>query len=227
MASGTEDQLSAKIARFHQLKRRNVDAVRRNHKAVIEEDRLSKLPRNHERKQERLENRKQMEEKKKEAEDAGIDFERLRNLDYSAEECDRWNRRLKRNARNDQSCDFEDYTMRQYHGYTKKCRTSIDMEQYELMKSKMRSTDFYPSADNLNHWTHRPKKEDIDRLTNELNKQAMRRVKSLVRRRGITNINGDIDYINEKNRVFNETVERFYGTYTAEIKQNLERGTAV
>lgn len=37
----------------------------------------------------------------------------------------------------------------------------------------------------------------------------------------------DIDYINERNMKFNKKLERFYGTYTAEIKQNLERGTAV
>ena len=37
----------------------------------------------------------------------------------------------------------------------------------------------------------------------------------------------DIDYINERNMNFNKKLERFYGTYTKEIKDNLERGTAV
>jgi len=37
----------------------------------------------------------------------------------------------------------------------------------------------------------------------------------------------DIDYINERNMKFNKKLERFYGKYTAEIKQNLERGTAI
>lgn len=37
----------------------------------------------------------------------------------------------------------------------------------------------------------------------------------------------DIDYINERNMKFNQKLERFYGKHTAEIKQNLERGTAV
>jgi len=37
----------------------------------------------------------------------------------------------------------------------------------------------------------------------------------------------DIDYINERNMKFNKKLERFYGKYTTEIKQNLERGTAV
>ena len=37
----------------------------------------------------------------------------------------------------------------------------------------------------------------------------------------------DIDYINVRNMKFNKKLERFYGKYTTEIKQNLERGTAV
>jgi len=35
------------------------------------------------------------------------------------------------------------------------------------------------------------------------------------------------DYINERNMKFNQKLERFYGKYTKEIKDNLERGTAV
>lgn len=37
----------------------------------------------------------------------------------------------------------------------------------------------------------------------------------------------DITYINERNMQFNKKLERFYGKYTKEIKDNLERGTAV
>lgn len=46
-------------------------------------------------------------------------------------------------------------------------------------------------------------------------------------RRRAYNDDSDIDYINERNAKFNKKAERFYGKYTAEIKQNLERGTAV
>lgn len=46
-------------------------------------------------------------------------------------------------------------------------------------------------------------------------------------RRRAHNDDADIDYINERNAKFNKKAERFYGKYTAEIKQNLERGTAV
>lgn len=37
----------------------------------------------------------------------------------------------------------------------------------------------------------------------------------------------DVDYINEHNRLFNKKASRIYDPYTVEIKQNLERGTAL
>ena len=37
----------------------------------------------------------------------------------------------------------------------------------------------------------------------------------------------DVDYINERNKVFNEKIERNFSKYAAEIKGNIERGTAL
>ena len=37
----------------------------------------------------------------------------------------------------------------------------------------------------------------------------------------------DVDFINERNMRFNRKIDRAYGQFTTEIKQNLERGTAV
>jgi len=36
-----------------------------------------------------------------------------------------------------------------------------------------------------------------------------------------------IDYINERNRRFNNKLDRFYGEHTKDIKEDLERGTAI
>ncbi|RYH27802.1 hypothetical protein EON65_13090 [archaeon] len=38
---------------------------------------------------------------------------------------------------------------------------------------------------------------------------------------------GDVDYINEKNQNFNKKLKRAFDKYTVEIRQNLERGTAI
>jgi hypothetical protein len=37
----------------------------------------------------------------------------------------------------------------------------------------------------------------------------------------------DVDYINERNHNFNKKLDRFFGKDAAEIKANLERGTAL
>lgn len=37
----------------------------------------------------------------------------------------------------------------------------------------------------------------------------------------------DVTYINERNRHFNKKVQRSFGMYTEEVRQNLERGTAL
>ena len=37
----------------------------------------------------------------------------------------------------------------------------------------------------------------------------------------------EVNYINERNRKFNQKVERFYGKYTEDIKEDLERWTAI
>ncbi|KAF3820182.1 hypothetical protein GH733_015691 [Mirounga leonina] len=67
--------------------------------------------------------------------------------------------------------------------------------------------------------------EEIDRMVIDLEKQIEKRDKYSWRHP--YNGDADIDYINERNAKFNKKTERFYGKYTAEIKQNLERGTAV
>ena len=37
----------------------------------------------------------------------------------------------------------------------------------------------------------------------------------------------EIDFINDRNKVFNKKLERSFAPYAAEIKANLERGSAV
>ncbi|NXP43179.1 SYF2 factor, partial [Leiothrix lutea] len=59
----------------------------------------------------------------------------------------------------------------------------------------------------------------------DLEKQMEKRKKYSRRRR--YNDDANIDCINERNAKFNQKAERFYGKYTAEMKQSLERGTAV
>lgn len=62
-------------------------------------------------------------------------------------------------------------------------------------------------------------------LKNNIEMQQEKRDKFSRRRNFYEDQN--VDYINERNRMFNKKLERFFGKDSAEIKANLERGTAL
>lgn len=67
--------------------------------------------------------------------------------------------------------------------------------------------------------------DKIEKMVKELNDRAEKR-NSFSRRRKYRD-EKDIDSINERNEHFNKKIERAFGKYTLEIKNNLERGTAL
>lgn len=67
--------------------------------------------------------------------------------------------------------------------------------------------------------------ENVDRMVGELKAREEKR-KQFSRRRKFHE-DKDIDSINERNAHFNRKIERAFGKYTVEIKNNLERGTAL
>lgn len=70
-----------------------------------------------------------------------------------------------------------------------------------------------------------PSEERMQRLVDDLQEQEEKRKK--FSRRRMFYEEQDIDYINERNRVYNKKLERTFGKYAADIKLNLERGTAL
>ena len=75
------------------------------------------------------------------------------------------------------------------------------------------------------HGVHEDSKDAIDRMAKDVEAQISKREK--YSRRRMHDDDADIDYINERNMKFNKKLERFYNHYTKDIKDNLERGTAV
>lgn len=65
----------------------------------------------------------------------------------------------------------------------------------------------------------------VDRMVKELEETSNRRKKFSRRRAQVED--RDVDYISEKNRVFNKKLKRAYDQYTTDIRANLERGTAL
>lgn len=71
-----------------------------------------------------------------------------------------------------------------------------------------------------------PQSEDaLDRMVDELDQRQRQR--QLFSRRRAFLPEADVDYINDRNRHFNKKIKRAFDKFTVEIRQNLERGTAV
>ncbi|KAI7805375.1 pre-mRNA-splicing factor syf2 [Triplophysa rosa] len=229
-ASGEEEVTEAptgqkreeRLRKFRELHFKRNEARKLNHQEVVEEDKRLKLPSNWEAKKARLEYELTVDQKKKECAERGEDYDRVKLLEISAEDAERWARKKKKRNPDPGFSGYAEAQLRQYQRLTKQIKP--DMDNYEKQREEC-GEDFHPTPNSLIHGTHVPSKVSIDRMVEDVEKQIEKRSK--YSRRRAYNDDSDIDYINERNAKFNKKAERFYGKYTAEIKQNLERGTAV
>ncbi|XP_019441737.1 PREDICTED: pre-mRNA-splicing factor syf2 isoform X2 [Lupinus angustifolius] len=112
-----------------------------------------------------------------------------------------------------------------YNAYKKRSsKIEVDVEEYNRMKEA--DPEFYREATSL-QYGKAPKisENKIDRMVQELKDRDEKR-NSFSRRRRFHE-EKDIDSINDRNEHFNKKIERAFGKYTLEIKNNLERGTAL
>ncbi|CAA3030588.1 Hypothetical predicted protein [Olea europaea subsp. europaea] len=112
-----------------------------------------------------------------------------------------------------------------YNAYKKRTKNiDVDLEGYSKMKES--DPEFYREASSL-QYGKAPKisEEKIDKMVKEL-KDKEEKARSFSRRRKYRE-EKDIDSINDRNEHFNKKIERAFGKYTLEIKNNLERGTTL
>lgn len=197
----SQDWLAAKLAKFQELKDKREEAIQQNLQSVKQEELELKAS---SRRQARLKQRKAKAEEyfaREIAREDGIDLERQQNLTYTIEENEQWTRiQQERAAKKDPGfADLHTLTMR-------KC---------ERLADSMDASSI----------TRRGKKEGLDALSASVSQeQKVRETRSKRRRFDDTE---DVTYINERNQKFNKKVNRAYDKYTEELKESLERGTAV
>ncbi|KAF8053178.1 hypothetical protein N665_1455s0002 [Sinapis alba] len=112
-----------------------------------------------------------------------------------------------------------------YNAYKKRTKNiQVDIEEYNRMRAA--DPEFYREASSL-QYGKAPKisKDKIDKMAKELHDREEKR-QEFSRRRKFRE-EKDIDSINDRNEHFNKKIERAFGKYTLEIKNNLERGTAL
>ncbi|KAL0258057.1 Pre-mRNA-splicing factor SYF2 [Diplodia seriata] len=188
---------------------------------------------------------------KAETQEQGDDFERKRAWDWTVEESERWDRRMEKKGKHRKDVAFQDYRQDATKSYKRQLRDlKPDLDGYERQKMEAvkraaqnggleivemddgeliavdRDGSFYTTADSTDFVNHRPEKEAVDKLVADIRKAEDARLKAR-RARGIDDDSGDVTYINQKNKQFNEKLARFYNKYTADIRESFERGTAI
>ncbi len=208
---------------MRELNRRRNEARKLNHQEVVEEDRRSKEPKNMEARKRRAEYLLKEEEERARCEKEGKDFEREKLRRVAADEAEAADKRKRGKINPDQGfSSFEAATARKYNSLVKQIRP--DMEHYAEAREKAGDA-FYAGAGTVVHGVHKDRKEAVDKMAKDIQDQVAKRER--YSRRRAFDEGADVDYINERNMKFNKKLERFYGGYTKDIKDNLERGTAV
>jgi pre-mRNA-splicing factor SYF2 len=113
-----------------------------------------------------------------------------------------------------------------YLSYKKRVSTiPKDEEEYDKQKETL-GDKFFQTANSLDiGQTFSTTPDGVHRMAAELVESQKSRY-NFSRRRTFHD-DKDVDYINEPNKKFNEKLARAYNAYTVEIRQNLERGTAI
>lgn len=222
-SSTAEEKRAERMKRLRELHLRRNEARKLNHQEVVEEDRRKKLPANWDAMQRKTEWENKEEDARKEAEARGENYDRVKLLEVTAEDADRLERKRKKKNPDQGFSGYAAAQYRQYQRLTKQMKPSVD--EYSREKDQ-KGEAMYPSVDDVTYGGQGKVPEAaVDRMVADLEKQIQKREKYSRRRAHLDE--EDIDYINERNMKFNQKLARFYDPFTAEIKQNLERGTAI
>ena len=112
---------------------------------------------------------------------------------------------------------------RQYEKSTAKL--NVDLAAYERQKAAQGDEDFYATRSQLDYG--KTGALDAARVDEMAALAAGSARKGPKRRRDHFHADQDVDYINEANRKYNKKLAKAYDKYTVDIRQNLERGTAL
>ena len=109
--------------------------------------------------------------------------------------------------------------------------SSAGLEVVELANGDLVAIDnqgtLYSGTDSTGFVEQKPKKENVDRLVADLKKAEEVRLRKRRERGRADGDEGDVTYINDKNKQFNLKLARFYDKYTGDIRESFERGTAI
>jgi pre-mRNA-splicing factor SYF2 len=157
-----------------------------------------------------------------EAIEQGVDLRREKMLEYSLEETEKWREKMaeKESGKDTGFTDYHQLAFRKYEKQLKEMKP--DLPSYYEEKMMNASTG---QSSTLDFLRHRPNKDKVSAMVEDLHKQLEVRKKFSKRRK--FNEDDDVTYINERNARFNKKVNRAYDDYTEEYRASVERGSAI
>ncbi|KAF5313375.1 hypothetical protein D9611_008626 [Ephemerocybe angulata] len=247
--------LEERRAKMEQLRKKMAAGTRANRDSLAEEAARAKLNARELARLERQRKLAETLRIKADAEERGEDAERQKNWEYTIEENDEWEKKLARKKRR-ADYEFHDDAHAARRRYKKDLdQIKPDLETYNQQKAmamglnpstsnalttfsssssavaitgeqqRLAHENLYRDANTLIYGDNKPSDDAIDRVVGKINKDIEKKAK--FHRKRVNEAEGDITYINEHNRVFNNKIKRYYDKYTTEIRDSFERGTAL
>ena len=114
----------------------------------------------------------------------------------------------------------------QFRNYQRNVRSLPRNKNNNKLSTNLASTEttFNPLEYNVDAEQER---QGARRISQEMHRRIEKKQKREQKRKEREEDSGDVSYINQRNKRFNEKINRNYDKHTAEIRQNLERGTAL
>jgi len=250
-SSADKSAKQARLDKFKLLKRRLTASQSANRSAVHQESTTRKTSIKESARLDRKRKQAEMLGSAAEALETGEDLERKRNWEYNIDDVEKWDKKMKRK---DTRAQFEftnadDMARRKYRSNVEGMKP--DLAAYDIQRSAAHATggsstdvvtgsssssslvlssglsaaeDLYRDANTLSYGDHKPSDDAVDRVIQFINLDIDKRLKHSRNRK---EDDGDITYINEKNKHFNKKLERVFNKYTEDIRNNFERGTAL
>eukprot|EP00897_Mesotaenium_endlicherianum_P006407 jgi/Mesen1/5795/ME000293S04953 len=214
--------MSERQKKMFELRMKLNQARKANQTAVIAEKKRADAPKE----THGISRQKWLEEQKKkmgkQLESNGLDIKQAYMLDTQEQAEAKYKKRNKKEA----AFGWDIFNQKSLYNSYKNRTKSLTTNMEEYNKAKEADPEFYRDSSSLQYGKQVDlPEENINRMVGELEDRQNKR-RDFSRRRTFHD-EKDIDSINDRNEHFNRKIERAFGKYTVEIKNNLERGTAL
>ena len=222
---GQQKPLNPRERKLFELRLKLNESRKANRAAVVDEKKREEAPEAYEKekKQRQVENKQKRTESNLEKRGIGSDKKHL--LETAEYASDKYYKQEKKRKTAGASGGEVFSKNNLYNAYEKRTKNvDVDLETYNRGKG---DDDVDPSVNTLSYGQTGAAVPDknIDRMVAELTEQKRKRAE--FSRRRMHREAKDVTHINSRNEHFNKKLGRAYDQHTAEIKANLERGTAL